>query len=1089
MTRIRIIVRAATAIGLAAAVTALTGCPYPDVPGCVDEDGDGYGNPANYFGGCPFPETADCDDTDPAIHPGADQACDDVLDNDCDGVSDLNEIDEDGDGFSACQLDCDDTDGDVNPSATEVCNAIDDNCDDAIDEGFDQDQDSHSVCGADGISGTEDDDCDDTDDSIFPGATEYCDGADNDCDGDTDEAEDIEYLDYYPDADEDGFGDESATAVNDCAPVDGHVTDASDCDDTDDTVYPAADELCDGLDNDCDGVTPADEDDGDGDGVRICEDDCDDADDTSHPGATELCDGIDNDCDGTVPADEDDGDGDTHRVCDGDCDDTRPTVYPGAAELCDEIDNDCDGSAGPDEVDGDGDGWMICANDCNDADATILPGADELCDGLDNDCDAVLPVDEVDNDGDGHVECLWDGNGWDGDVAVVGDQDCDDTDAANFPGNTEECDGYDNDCDSSVPADEVDGDGDGHRLCDGDCDDGDATVYPGGFELCDGIDNNCGGAPMENEIDDDGDGYVECVWDAGGWDGDPAVVGGEDCNDIDPDNHPGNHEACDGADNDCDGSPGPDEFDDDGDGVTECDGDCDDINAATYPGATELCDGIDNDCSGFPDADELTDADGDGVSACADCDDNDASMLEDDCVLAMASARIIGDMGLATLGYGFAPVEDSNGDGYDELLVGVPGGGNNIIPGAAYLFEQPVSGLIEVSDAAASWTGEDINDMAGAAVDSAGDLDNDGFTDLIIAAKNHDVGYYRAGFVYVLYGPHVGHQSLAIADGTVYGRISESRVGESVSGVGDVDGDGNDDIVIGAHHTRNIGGTDVGAAYVLRGPVLGDIALTDAAGNDQLGPDDAVFWGSNFEDRAGAVVSGRLDFNNDGFDDVIVAVNDDDFGGTNTGAAYVLYGPTSGEHLLHDVYTAGIGVYFWGEASNDYASQAIGPAGDVNGDGFDDLLVGARYHNNRDGAAYLVLGSNSAVPHSLGSADVRLYGDAGQGDNAGYSTVGAGDMDGDQFGDLIVGAYAHNDYGGAVYLVAWDDIDALGSFDLSAVATHTLHGSTDLGTGLGLGARYLGDVDGDTLPDYAFCGYQEDSSTGAVYQVVGADLP
>ena len=373
---------------------------------------------------------------------------------------------------------------------------------------------------------------------------------------------------------------------------DGHAAD-SDCDDEDPRVHPGAAEICDGLDNDCDELLPADESDFDDDGWASCEGDCSDDDPITHPGAPEICDGVDNDCDGDLAEQDDDGDG--FRVCDGDCDDGNATVRPGAAELCDGLDTNCDGVIFDEELDQDGDGWRACAGDCDDSDPAFSPGAVETCDGLDNDCDGVVPDIELDLDLDGYVGC----------------EECDDAQPTVFPGNPEICDGLDNDCDGNLPADEGDADGDTSVDC-ADCDDADPARFPGNPEICDGLDNDCDGLPGLDETDGDGDGVIACA----------------DCDDADPERFPGNPEVCDGLDNDCDGVVPGTEADADGDGSLAC-VDCDDADPDRFPGNPEVCDQVDNDCDGAVPDDEV-DADGDGFLGCADdCDDSDSAVNPD----------------------------------------------------------------------------------------------------------------------------------------------------------------------------------------------------------------------------------------------------------------------------------------------------------------------------------------------------------------------------------------------------------------------------------------------------------------------------
>ena len=364
-----------------------------------------------------------------------------------------------------------------------------------------------------------------------------------------------------------------------------------DCNDKDDTIYPTAPEICDGLINTCGGSLPANEVDDDGDHFVECifhnegwdgdasvtgEDDCDDGDDTIYPSAPEICDGQVNTCGGSLPADEIDNDGDNFVECvfhsegwDGvssvtgedDCNDDDDTIYPSAPEICDGLINTCGGSLPSNEIDDDSDGYVECVEhnegwdgvsitgfaDCNDDDDTIYPSALEICDGQVNTCGGSLPADEIDNDGDHSVECVFHSEGWDGVSSVTGENDCDDGDDTIYPSAPEICDGQVNTCGGSLPTDEIDDDNDGYVECvehnegwDGvsitgfaDCNDDDDTIYPTAPEICDGLINTCGGSLPANEIDDDSDHFVECDFHNEGWDGDSSVTGDNDCDDDD----------------------------------------------------------------------------------------------------------------------------------------------------------------------------------------------------------------------------------------------------------------------------------------------------------------------------------------------------------------------------------------------------------------------------------------------------------------------------------------------------------------------------------------------------------------------------
>jgi len=379
--------------------------------------------------------------------------------------------------------DCNDANAAINPAATEICDGLDNDCDGKIDQGVnlawykDEDNDGYSdgtflnQCDqpvgyklAINLTATTGD-CSDANAAIHPGAPEICDGLDNDCNGVGDEGADVN---WYKDADNDGYSD-GTTLVQCFKPTDYKLASNlfatnGDCNDANADIHPAAPELCDGIDNDCngqtdEGVIPTWYKDGDNDGysdgltltqcnqppgyklaasLTAISGDCDDNKAAIHPGATELCDGIDNDCDGLIDgiiptwykdADNDGySDGSTIVQCSkpdgyklpanliatsGDCDESKSSIHPGATELCDGLDNDCDtqvdegcpvGTAWYFDYDKDSYGnpakvvyavsqpykYVANPDDCKDWDATYHPGATELCDGKDNDCDGLI---------------------------------------------------------------------------------------------------------------------------------------------------------------------------------------------------------------------------------------------------------------------------------------------------------------------------------------------------------------------------------------------------------------------------------------------------------------------------------------------------------------------------------------------------------------------------------------------------------------------------------------------------------------------------------------------------------------------------
>ncbi|HEU4401976.1 MAG TPA: putative metal-binding motif-containing protein [Candidatus Polarisedimenticolia bacterium] len=183
---------------------------------------------------------------------------------------------------------------------------------------------------------------------------------------------------------------------------DGYASEI-DCNDNDPSIYPGAVEICNRVDDNCNGVIDEGFD-RDLDGFTSCGGDCNDANAQIHPGAVETCDGVDQNCNGTV--DEGfDVDGDGYTSCGGDCNDANAQIHPGAVELCNGVDDNCNQLVDED-FDLDADGYTVCGGDCNDSNALVHPNAPEACDGLDNDCDLLVDEGFPDTDGDGLADCI-----------------------------------------------------------------------------------------------------------------------------------------------------------------------------------------------------------------------------------------------------------------------------------------------------------------------------------------------------------------------------------------------------------------------------------------------------------------------------------------------------------------------------------------------------------------------------------------------------------------------------------------------------------------------------------------------------------
>ncbi len=783
----------------------------------ADEDGDSAGTPSIAITACTPPpgyvdDASDCDDADPAEHPGADEVCDGD-DDDCDGVIDEDDAidagiwhpDNDGDGY-----------GGPGSSVTSC----------SLPDGFSADAS----------------DCDDTDAVNNPGADEVCDGEDDDCDGAVDEDDAIDAGIWHADADGDSFGDASAGTPA-CRAPSGYLADATDCDDRENTVYPGAAESCDGTDQDCDGViddgvesTFYADSDGDGYGsagatASACSapsgylsdaTDCDDTDAAEHPGASELCDGDDDNCDGVT--DENSAIDAPYWYADADAD-----AYGDAADSA----IACDAPVG----------YTADATDCDDADEYVSPGAREVCeDGADQDCDGLdvhcpftgsISLGDADASvygarsssqvGDGVIHCGdLDDDGLD-DVMVTGDDSIDRGEVWLFvsaltgSNSTGSADMHSQGGSSADALGIQQGNGAGARDLNGDGSD-DLVIGAAGDDL--GATNAgtisvfYGPVPL-GELDPTGDAdylyrgaasydfagnsvallddmtsdrYGELLIGAYGADGGGSLAGAAYVNFAPLGSYSSSGTSLGFSDVVLQGEDASDSFgwsvasagDWDGDGL-------DDVLVGAY-----------GDDSGGSDAGAayiFT-----GLSAGA----VDASAAE---------YKVYGEAAGDRLAYRLSPMGDADADGYADIVVSAytnDGGGTDA--GAVYIVPGNASGSASISAVGIEITGVDTGDNAGYSVSGGGDMDGDGWTDLLIGAWLNSASANDAGAAYLVYGPFTGPVDLGAADATAFGVDSSDHAGSSASFIGDTNADGAEDILIGAS-----GAGGVGQGYLILG--------------------------------------------------------------------------------------------------------------------------------------------------------------------------------------------------------------------------------------------------------------------------------